>query len=270
MAESDTPSHPKDKRGAGARGGDGLSADVIVRAQAVGANGRPRIVGQRPHLGLVAAEGQQSVALHLTDKRLERGSVVVVVDEDVRVVELYRGDKGRVGAVVQEFGPLVEVRAVVLVALQHKGCVGAECVAPAGALRHPPNQESGVVPGVPEEVDEQPCGCGFAVRARHHERAPRLGEKGVRERLGERLLRKALVAGMGGFRVRGRAGISHHREVGGGAEVGRVVAFVHGNALLGEVRAHGRVHVVVAPTHPPSPPAGRARPGRPCPCHRCR
>ena len=158
------------------------------------------------------------------------------------MVELHRRDDGARGPVVHELRPLVEVRAVVLVALDDEVRPRARAVAEVEFRQDAAQQKTGIPAGRAKDVHEQARRGGLAVGTRDDERAAITNEE-MGQRLGQRLLGEAGLAGGGGLGVGRQAGVADDDEIGYG-RVKQAVAvepFVDRDIHLRESGAHRRV-----------------------------
>jgi hypothetical protein len=148
---------------------------------------------------------------------------------------------------VQELGPLVEERRVVLVGLDHER-PAAKPRRHAEVLRHAADEKARVQPGVLQNPRQQRRRGGLAVRAGHRQHVP----------AAQHLLAEPLRAGRVGQvvredvfdeRVAARERIADHAQVGRACELRGVVAFLPGDAGLIELLAHRRINTGIAAAH---------------------
>jgi hypothetical protein len=166
---------------------------------------------------------------------------------DVRVVEFEVVEDGRARPVVQELGPLVEERRVVLVGLDHER-PAAKTRRHAEVLRHAADQKAGVQPGVFQNPRQQRRRRGLAMRAGHRQHVP----------AAQHLLAEPLRTGRVGQvvredvfdeRVAARQRIADHVQVRRTGERSRLVALLPGDAGQGELLAHRRINTGIAAAH---------------------
>ncbi len=165
------------------------------------------------------------------------------------MVELDAGQDRGARAVVEELRPLVEVRRVVLVALDHEVRPVAEpevrVVVPGDA----PDQERRIPAGGGEHVSQERRRRGLAVSPRHHDRVA-LPQEERPERRREAHLGEAARAHLRRLGVHPADHVPDDDEVGlDEVEVRRVVRREHRNRPGPEHVAHGRVDVLVASGH---------------------
>ena len=174
---------------------------------------------------------------------------------DVRVVEFGAGDDRGARPVVQELGPFVEVRGVVLVAFDDEMLAVAEAEPFVEIERDAADEQARVTPRMMEHVREQARRRRLAVRAGDHDRMAR-GEEQLLERLGKAHVRDASPAQRLRFGILGADHVADHGEIRlRGFEVGGRERRVRLDPPLGQLVGHGRVNVLVG--------AGNLVPGRP-------
>ena len=150
--------------------------------------GARRLLGDPHGVRIRGRDREEAVLGQRRGELLVRGLVVRHVAVDVGVIELDARENRRPGAVVQELGALVEVRGVVLVALDHDERAGAVAEVGVGVHRHAADEERRVGARRHEHVRHESGRRRLAVRAddhdavlvREHERAERRREAHLR------------------------------------------------------------------------------------------
>ena len=228
----------------------GVGGEAVALYVAEGAGAAVGDVG-------VAVVGDEAAAFgDEVDHALEGGLDGFEVGVDVGVIELYVGEDGGVGKVVEELGAFVEEGGVVLVAFEEEGAGGGVDVeAGAEVFGYATDEEGGGEGGVGAagyfvDPGEHAGGGGFAVGAGDDE-ALAVGEELVVDEGGHGGEGDARVGGAVEdeleFGVAAGDGVAYDDEVGGGLEVGGAVGFEDGDALGAELVGHGRVGGGVEP-----------------------
>ena len=114
------PAFPQLERAALSIGAPGRQPPLGFRPEAIARHLAGGLGQQPPHVGIVRAGDHAPPGGHGAQQPRELGADRVQVRVDVRVVELQRGENQRARFVLEEFGRLVEVGRVVLVALDHE------------------------------------------------------------------------------------------------------------------------------------------------------
>jgi hypothetical protein len=96
---------------------------------------------ERNGVGIGRAHDEQPVARHRVHELRERRLVVRQIVVDVGVIELHARHQRGPRAIVQELRPLVEVRGVVFVALDHHVLAFAEAIVAPVVHGHAADQE---------------------------------------------------------------------------------------------------------------------------------
>ncbi len=165
---------------------------------------------------------------------------------EVGVVELDVADEEVPGLVVEELGPAVEERRVVLVALEDEVRAAPAPVAPAEVLHLPADDEARVSPGVEQEPGGQGRGRRLAVRPGDDDRGLP-GQQMFPDRLWQGEDRQAAAGRLGRLDVVAESGVADDDHVAVGGDVARCEALRDGDAEPLEGRRHGRVEGPVAP-----------------------
>ncbi len=150
---------------------------------------------------------------------------------------------------MEEFWPLVEVRGVVLVPLDHEVPPLPEPVAHGEVLRDPSHEERRVGSEVEEGPGGERRGRRLPVRPRHDDRFP-LPDEEARDRLGHRQRRHAAPDRLLRLRVSPRHRVPHDHQIRVRRDVLRRVRRGEPDAEALELRAHRRVDVRVGSGDP--------------------
>ena len=220
--------------------GDAGRRFVAVVEHRVGLDAAARARRHRHRVGRLVADHEQAVLGEEHDELAERVAHRVERREDVDVVELDRGQDRGARTVVIELRALVEVRGVVLVALDHE--VGALAQQPALTERdrHAADEQARIATRLAQDVRDQRGRRGLAVGAAHHD-AVATGQQLLAQHRRERGQRQAALARRGDLDVVARVGVAHHHQVGLPVEVGRGEPLEHRDLQRRELVAHRRV-----------------------------
>ena len=169
--------------------------------------------------------------------------------ENVSVVVLQVVDDEGAGLIVEEFRTAVEVGSVVFVRLDHKVGRLAQAGGTVEILGRAANQIAGVKAGAVQDPSQHACGGGFAVGAGHrqHPAVPQqvgaqpLGPGDVAQTAVENVLHRVHAPG--------QSGVADDDQVWGRLQLGRVEAFVDGDAVRGQQVAHRWIDVLVGAAH---------------------
>ena len=195
-------------------------------------------------VGIVRIDQRQAVAGNDLGQAAEAQLDFLQGIVNVRVVELNVVDDHQFRQVMQEFGAFVEKRRVVFVPLQH-GEIGIRKTAAAAQITgDAADHEAGVQPGVLHQPRQHGRGGGFAVGAGHHVVALAAQEVFLhRLRQGE-VAQAPLEHGFH-LLIAAAHGVADDDDVRVRGDVGGLVAFKQGDALLLQEGGHGGVNVGV-------------------------
>ena len=163
------------------------------------------------------------------------------------MVELDVVDDGDIGKVLQELCGLVEERAVVFVALDHKRTTRPDPIARAvlaEVARHPANEHARIEVAAGVHPAGQRGRRRLAVRAGDHNRL-RTPEELLPNELGKRAVPNFSIQHFLELGVSARDGVAHdHRSEVGGDVIGTITG-KYGNAFRRQKVAHRRVDILI-------------------------
>ena len=167
------------------------------------------------------------------------------------MIELDVVDDGDVGQVFEEFGGLVEERAVVLVPLDHEIAALTDPVA-RSVIAEVSRDAADEHAGIDTAMRQQPAGerrrRRLAMRAGNDDRA-RTPQEVFADRLGKRAVANLSIEHFFELGVPARDRVADHDEIQITTDVLGAVADEDGHTLGSEELAHRRIDVLIRPSH---------------------
>ena len=220
---------------------------------------RPAALRQHGLQALFAAVAHnQAVARDGAHEVVELGLDGGEVGENVGVVVFEVVQNGGTRAVVHELAALVEEGGIVFVGFDHEkrraaGRIGFGRLRQAGGnaevLRNAADEEAGSQPGIFQHPGQHGGGGGFAVRAGHAEH-PAAVQHVFGQPLRAGHIRQAAIQNGFNHRHAALGHVADHIHIGRKfVQLFGIKTFVHGNAQIGQLRAHRRIHFGIATAH---------------------
>ena len=220
---------------------------------------RPAALRQHGLQAIFAAVAHnQALAGNGTHQVVELGLDGGEVGENVGVVVFEVVQNGGARSVVHKLAALVEEGGVVFIGFDHEkrraaGRIGFGRLRQAGGnaevLRNTADEETGSQAGVFQHPGQHGGGGGFAVRTVHAEHSA-----DVQHVLGQPLraghIRQAAIQNGLDYRHAALGHVADYIHIGRKfVQLFGIKTFVHGNAQIGQLRAHRRIHFGIAAAH---------------------
>ncbi len=222
--------------------------EVVTVIKTEGAHRARGKVCQGLKTWVFAVDPQRALGREHGDKASKDGLDGVQIGVDVGVVVFQVVDGRSKGSVMPEFGDLVEVSGVVLVAFDDEGVAITQAVVGAEVAGDPSQHKPRVFAGVGEDPGQHGSRGGLAMGAGDHQGAL-VADDEVAKGLRKAQVGKSTAAHLHGVGVAFTTYIADDDEVGLPVQVGGIVTHHNVDISILEPGAHGRVGVGVGATH---------------------